>query len=140
MGFFADIFQNPAPKAPNKKSGTSLVLRGPQGAGKTKVGEVIGSLMPEYFTSVARASMITGTFNTHLQSSLLFQAEEAFWAGNKEAEGILKDLVTGDTHWITPKFVSSFKVHNYMRFLINGNSDWWCPLGCKPALGGAGRW
>jgi hypothetical protein len=129
MGWFADIFQNPAPKAPNKKSGTSLVLRGPQGAGKSKVGEVFGSLLGDYFTSVAKPSLITGTFNMHLRSTLLFQAEEAFWAGSKEAEGILKDLVTGETHWVTQKYVDSIRMRNYMRFLINGNADWLVPSG-----------
>ncbi|MCK1409542.1 DUF5906 domain-containing protein [Bradyrhizobium sp. 76] len=129
LGWFADIFQNPAPRAPNKKSGTSLVLRGPQGAGKSKVGEVFGSLLGDYFTSVAKPSLITGTFNMHLRSTLLFQAEEAFWAGSKEAEGILKDLVTGDTHWVTQKYVDSIRMRNYMRFLINGNAEWLVPSG-----------
>ncbi|MET4493533.1 primase-helicase family protein [Bradyrhizobium sp. LA7.1] len=129
LGWFADIFQNPAPRRPNKKSGTSLVLRGPQGTGKSKVGEVFGALLGDYFTSVAKPSLITGTFNMHLRSTLLFQAEEAFWAGSKEAEGILKDLVTGEFHWVTQKYVDSIKMRNYMRFLINGNSDWIVPSG-----------
>ena len=127
MGWFADIFQNPAPRPPNKKSDTALVLRGPQGTGKTKVGQVYSRLLGDYFTTVARASMITGTFNMHLRANLLFQAEEAFWAGSKEAEGIIKDLVTGDTHWITPKHVNSFKVKNFTRLLVNGNHGWIFP-------------
>jgi Family of unknown function (DUF5906) len=129
FGWFADIFQHPAPKAPRKKSGTALVLRGPQGVGKTKVGEVFRSLLGEYFTSVAKPSMITGTFNIHLKANLLFQAEEAFWAGSKEAEGIIKDLVTGDWHWVTPKYVDAIKVRNYSRLLVNGNNDWLVPGG-----------
>ncbi len=40
MGWFAQIFQRPA-----EKSGTSLVLRGQQGVGKTIIGVIIGSLL-----------------------------------------------------------------------------------------------
>ena len=36
MAWFADIFQHPATRC-----GTSLALRGKQGVGKTKVGEVL---------------------------------------------------------------------------------------------------
>lgn len=125
MGWMADIFQRPA-----LKSGTSLALRGPQGVGKTKVGDVIGSLlgMP-HARLVADPRFITGRFNSHMISLLLLHADEAFWAGDKKAEGKLKDLVTGANHPIEFKGKEVFWIHNYIRLLVTGNADWQVPAG-----------
>jgi uncharacterized protein DUF5906 len=82
LGWFAQIIQQP-----DKKMGTSLVLRGKQGTGKTKVGEVIGSLLGPHYQPIADPRFITGRFNSHLVSCLLLHADEAFWAGDHAAEG-----------------------------------------------------
>ncbi len=55
VGWFAHIFKSPA-----DKSGTSLVLRGEMGVGKTKVGEVIGSLLGEHFVLAPEPRYVTG--------------------------------------------------------------------------------
>ena len=93
MAWLADIFQRPA-----LKCGTSLALRGKQGVGKTKVGEVMRSLLGVHYKLVADPRYVTGRFNSHMISLLMLHADEGFWAGDKKAEGKLKDLVTGDTH------------------------------------------
>ena len=57
VGWMADIVQHPA-----KKIGTSLVLRGPHGVGKTKVGEVFGSLLGAHYRWFPiRASSLAGS-------------------------------------------------------------------------------
>jgi hypothetical protein len=124
VGWFAQIVQDP-----DKKMGTSLVLRGPQGTGKTKVGQVIGSLLGEHYLLVADPRYITGRFNSHLVSLLLLHADEGFWAGDHAAEGKLKDLITGDHHFIEYKGKEAFRVRNYLRLLVTGNPDWIVPAG-----------
>ena len=75
---------------------TALVLRGPFGAGKTKIGEVMGSLIGERITCWSPSPRyITGQFNSHMASLLVLHADEAFWAGDKASDGTLKDLVIG---------------------------------------------
>jgi hypothetical protein len=93
VGWFAQIVQQP-----HVKIGTALVLRGKQGVGKTKVGEVIGSLLGDHYDLVSDPRYITGQFNSHMASLLLLHADEAFWAGDKRSEGKLKDMVTGFKH------------------------------------------
>jgi hypothetical protein len=95
VGWFAQIVQRPA-----KKMGTSLAIRGKQGTGKTKIGEVFGSLLGSHYASVSDPRYITGRFNSHLVSCLLLHPDEAFWAGDHSAEGKLKDLVTGVDHLV----------------------------------------
>ena len=48
IAWFADIFQHPGGKC-----GTALAVRGKQGTGKTKVGEVFASLLGVHFKQVS---------------------------------------------------------------------------------------
>jgi Family of unknown function (DUF5906) len=76
---------------------------------------------------VADPRYITGRFNARMISLLLLHADEAFWAGDKQAEGKLKDLVTGDWHPIEFKGVDPIPIRNYVRLLVTGNPDWLVP-------------
>ena len=123
-GWFAAIVQQP-----HEKVGTALVLRGKQGVGKTKVGEVFGSLLGAHYELVSDPRYITGQFNAHMASLVLLHADEAFWAGDKRAEGKLKDLVTGSKHRLEFKGVDPILVNNYIRLFVTGNQDWLVPAG-----------
>jgi hypothetical protein len=60
---------------------------------------------------------------------LLLHADEAFWAGDKRAEGKLKDLVTGFKHRLEFKGVDPIIVQNLIRLFVTGNQDWLVPAG-----------
>src|SRR5262249_26512097 len=57
FGWFAALVQ-----APEKKIGTSLVIRGKEGTGKTKVGDVFGSLLGPHYVPVSDPRYVTGQF------------------------------------------------------------------------------
>jgi hypothetical protein len=124
VGWFAQIVQQP-----NVKAGTSLVLRGKQGVGKTIVGQTFGHLLGPHYDLVADSRYVTGRFNSHMASLLLLHADEAFWAGDKSAEGKIKDLITGYYHQLEFKGVDSIRVRNYIRLFVTGNQDWLVPSG-----------
>ena len=124
VAWFAQIFQQP-----HIKLGTSLVLRGKMGVGKTKIGEIIGSLIGPHFVAVAEPRYITGRFNSHLLSCLLLHADEGFWAGDRAAEGKLKDLVTELSQNIEFKGKEPIRINSYVRLLVTGNPDWMVPAG-----------
>jgi hypothetical protein len=126
VGWFAQIVQQPTIKME-----TALVIRGEFGTGKTKIGQVFGSLFGIHYLSVASPRFITGQFNSHMASLLLLHAEEAFWAGDRKSEGILKDLVSGATHQLEYKRIDPITVKNYIRLLVTGNPDWLVPAGFK---------
>jgi hypothetical protein len=119
IGWFAQIVQQPT-----AKPGTALCLRGKQGVGKTKVGQVFGSLFEDHYELVADPRYIVGQFNAHMAQQLLLHADEAFWAGDKRAEGKLKDLVTGFKHRLEFKGVDPIIVQNLIRLFVTGNQDW----------------
>jgi hypothetical protein len=126
IGWFADIVQHP-----REKCGTALALRGRQGVGKTIVGRIIGSLLGQHYVAVSDPRYVTGRFNSHLVSALLLHADEGFWAGDHAAEGKIKDLVTGDFHFVEFKGKEPIKIRNYVRLLVTGNPDWLVPAGME---------
>jgi hypothetical protein len=123
-GWLADIVQHPG-----RKCGTSLVLIGKQGVGKTIVGKTMMKLLGHHYVGATRPRYITGQFNSHLVRCLLLHADEGFWAGDKQAEGVLKDLVTGDKHLIEFKGFEPVTIRNYIRLLVTSNEHWVVPAG-----------
>ena len=89
----------------------------------------MGSLLGEHYVLVSDPRFVTGRFNSHLVSCLLLHADEGFWAGDRQAEGKLKDLITGDHHFIEYKGKEPIRVSNYVRLLVTGNPDWLVPAG-----------
>ena len=124
FGWFAHIVQRP-----RERVGTALVCRGKMGAGKTKIGEVVGSLFPAHYFLVDDPRYLVGQFNAHMASCLLLQADEGFWAGDKAAEGRLKGLVTAEFQMVEAKGVDPIRVKNNVRLMITSNEDWVVPAG-----------
>lgn len=121
-GWAAQLIQQPMTKI-----GVALVLRGLKGTGKTKFGELLGGLFPQHHKVISRQEQLVGQFNRHLEDCLLLQAEEAFWAGSKSAEGALKDLVTNPRILIERKGVDSYMTPNFTRLLFTSNEEWVVP-------------
>lgn len=124
FGWFAHLVQRP-----RERVGTAVVLRGKMGTGKTKVGEVMGSIFPAHYFAVDDPRYVTGQFNAHMGACLLLQAEEAVWAGDKAAEGRLKGLVTSKFQMIEAKGIDPIRLDNYVRLLMTSNEDWVVPAG-----------
>jgi hypothetical protein len=124
MAFFADMVQRPG-----VKPGVALVMRGGQGVGKSIVGGYVGALFPAHYVVVSQAKHLVGSFNMHLKDALLIQAEEAFWAGDKAAEGALKHLVTSEKRMLEPKGVDPFEVRDFARLIVTSNSPHVVPAG-----------
>ena len=124
FGFFAHVVQRP-----RERIGVALVMRGRMGSGKTKVGEVFGSLFPRHFFLVDHPRYVTGQFNAHMATCLLLQADEAVWAGDKSAEGRLKGLVTAPVQQIEAKGIDPIRLPNYVRLIMTSNEEWVVPAG-----------
>jgi hypothetical protein len=124
FGWFAQMMQRP-----REKLGTALILRGAMGTGKSKLGEVFGSLIANHYLQVDDGRYVTGNFNSHMANCLLLQADEAVWAGDKVAEGRLKGLITSDKQLIEGKGVEPIPMVNYVRCLMTSNERWVVPAG-----------
>lgn len=120
---------------PHIKPGVAIVMKGKEGVGKSKVGEWLVVLCGQHGMSVAAGARLTGNFNAHLEDKLLLKAEEAFWAGDKAAEGVLKDLLTASELAYERKGFDTYKAPNYTRLMISSNESW-----VVPAASGGRRW
>jgi phage/plasmid-associated DNA primase len=74
---------------------------------------------------------LVGNFNGHQKDKLLVFADEAFWAGNKQAEGVLKGLVTEDTLSIEMKGVDVGQFPNFIRLILATNNKWVVPASAE---------
>ncbi len=124
FGFLARIVQRP-----RERIGVALVLRGDMGTGKTKVGEIMGRIIPEHYFLVDHPRYVTGNFNVHMATCLLLQADEAVWAGDKTAEGRLKSLITSPAQPIEAKGIDPIWVQNFVTLILTSNEDWVVPAG-----------
>lgn len=122
IGYFAHLVQRPW-----EKPLVALVFRGGKGVGKNALVERIGALLGGHFLLTSNRRYLVGNFNGHLENCLLFALDEAFWSGDKQAEGQLKDLITGKEHVIEHKGKEPFRVENKTRIAIIGNEEWLVP-------------
>lgn len=122
LGYCAHLVQRPW-----EKPLVALVFRGAKGTGKNAFIERVGALLGGHFLLTSNRRYLLGNFNGHLENCLLFALDEAFWSGDKQAEGALKDLITGREHVIEHKGKEPYAVANKTRVVIIGNEDWLVP-------------
>ena len=127
LAWMARIVQDPGGERP----GTSLVLRGKMGTGKGIFANFFGRLLGKHFLQLAHASQVTGRFNSHFKDVLFVFVDEGFWAGDKQAEGILKNLITEPFITVEQKGKDIIKVRNHVNLMIATNNTWAVPAGLE---------
>lgn len=122
-GYFAHLVQKPF-----ERPLTTLVFRGRKGTGKNSLVDRVGALLgPTHYLVAHNARYLTSNFNGHMDSCLLLVLDEAFWSGDKTAEGQLKGISTAPTILIERKGKEPYQVDNLMRVVVIGNEDWLVP-------------
>ena len=116
--FLAQMIQ-----APTRKMGTAIVLLSGKGTGKSTFVHVLGKLMNGYFMQTAENKRLLGEFNKHLESTLLFYANELTFTGNKKVVSKLKNVVTETEFTYELKGGDTFTNPNYTRVIIDSNDD-----------------
>lgn len=120
---------------PEEKVGVAVIIRGLKGTGKGKFLQQFGSLFGNHFMEVANGEHLVGKFNAHLAQLLLLGADEAYWNGDKKAEGVLKNLVTEPKVIIERKGIDSVSMDSFLRIVLTTNNDY-----AVPASGDERRW
>lgn len=126
LAWLADCVQNK-----RERPGVAVVLRGRQGTGKSIFCEEFGKLFGPHFIHVTHANHLTGNFNSHLANKVVVYADEAFWAGDRKAEGVLKAMITEPTQQIELKGKDVITVENHIRLMISSNHNWVIPAGAE---------
>ena len=116
-----------AVQKPDTPGEVAVVLRGRKGSGKTIFADIFGRLFGRHYWAVSDAKHIVGNFNAHLRDCVILFGDEAFWAGDKQHEGVLKTLVTGLTIVVERKGVDAESAPNYVHLIMASNSEWVVP-------------
>lgn len=114
--WMARAVQNPA-----SQGEVAIVMRGGKGVGKSIVAKIFGSLFGRHYLHVANPSHLVGNFNAHLRDVICLFADEAFFAGDKRHESVLKMLVTEDSIPIEQKGVDVETYPNYVHLIMAAN-------------------
>lgn len=112
---------------PSLPGEVALVLQGGKGVGKGMLGNAICRIMGQHACHVTNVKHVTGDFNAHLEDCIFLFADEAFWAGDKAAEGVLKGMITEPTILIVRKFCDGKQARNMLHVLMASNNDWVVP-------------
>jgi hypothetical protein len=123
--WLADLVQNPG----GRKPGVALVLRGGRGTGKGMFSRPLMQIVGRHGIQLNNREHLTGRFNHHLADKILVFLDEAFWAGDKKSEGVLKGLITEPRIAVERKGMDTYPVDSYVRCIMASNEDWVVPAG-----------
>ncbi|THF61415.1 DNA primase [Pseudothauera nasutitermitis] len=106
---------------PGAKMASAVVIHGKQGTGKTMFFKAITRIYGTYGLTINQ-SAVDNPRNTWLASRLYVLAEEV--VARKELHHVknaLKDLITGDTVYVDPKFVNPYPERNHVNITFLSN-------------------
>jgi hypothetical protein len=112
---------------PGERARAAIVFRSGQGTGKTILAEGMHWVFGPHAFSTADPQLITGNFTGHLHYCSFLAVEEAFWAGDKKAQGKFHNMITDQMIAIHPKYMNPFTVENCLHVMIISNADWAIP-------------
>lgn len=124
IGWLANTVQNP-----DEPGHAAVVLHGGQGTGKSFFAKAFGRLFDRHFLQVSNPKYLVGSFNAHLRDCVVLFGDEAFYAGDKKHESVLKTLVTEDMITIEAKGVDVEAAPNCVHLIMASNEDWVVPVG-----------
>lgn len=99
----------------------AIVLRGGKGTGKGWFARSFGRLFGRHHIHIANAKHLIGNFNAHLRDCVSLFADEAFFAGDKSHESVLKMLITEDTIPIEAKGYDVESAPNFVHLIMASN-------------------
>ncbi len=104
-----------------------LALLGGKGAGKGVWGYTLMRIFGEHGLQIFSTDLLIGKHNAHLQNKLFLFLDEAMWAGDRNAERVLKGITTEKWMMIEPKGINAFQWPNRLGVLMSGNDNWIVP-------------
>jgi hypothetical protein len=112
---------------PGERAEVALVFRGGKGSGKGTFANALRRLFGAHGLQIFNSKHLVGAFNGHLRNCLLLFSDEAFWAGDKPGESVLKGLLTERTVVIEQKGIDAVPWRNRLKVVMSANNDWVVP-------------
>jgi hypothetical protein len=112
---------------PGDRAEVALVFRGGKGSGKGTFANAMRQIFGAHGLQIYSSKHLIGSFNGHLRACLLLFADEAFWAGDRAGESVLKGMLTERTLMIEQKGIDAVAWKNRLHVIMAANADWAVP-------------
>lgn len=122
IGWLANMVQNP-----DRQGEVAFVISGGKGVGKGTFGHYVGKFFGQHFLHVTNQKHLIGNFNNHLRDAVFVVLDEAFFAGDKKHESILKSIITEPVLMIEKKGIDAIQSPNYTHIMMFSNETWVVP-------------
>lgn len=109
---------------PDKPAEVAIFFVGEKGTGKGTYCRTLCELAGRHGMHVSSANHFGGHFNAHMRDCIAMFVDEAFWAGDKKAEGQLKAFITEPTIVIEGKGKDAVVCRNYLHVMGASNNPW----------------
>jgi hypothetical protein len=116
---------------PAEPSEVCCVLQGEEGSGKGIFLRALLRIMGQHGLHLSHPEHLRGRHNAHLWMVVMLFADEAFYAGDKQHESVLKALITEESLAIEPKFQDLFQTLNHLHIWMASNLRWVVPVGLR---------
>jgi putative DNA primase/helicase len=115
---------------PEQLPETALVLRGREGIGKNTFVDPLRDIVGRaHYLMLSSLNQVTGRFSGHLANALLVFCNESVWGGNKDAQGVLKSMITEDVQAVEHKGRDIVMVKSCRHLIFATNEHWAVPRG-----------
>jgi hypothetical protein len=122
LDWTAEMFQHP-----EKQGEVAKVVRGGKGVGKGIFFNYLRKAWGQHGIYISNAKHLVGNFNAHLRDCVFLFADEAFFAGDRQHESVLKGIVTDPVLAIEGKHMNVVNAPNMLHIGMASNSDWVVP-------------
>lgn len=122
MHWLAWCVQNPGTRAE-----VAVVFKGKKGAGKGFIFTQMVKIFGRHGMSISNRDHLTGKHNSHLMMLSFLFADEAYYPGDKDIEGCLKQLITEPALTVEPKFQNTKLSLNCLHIGMSTNNEWVIP-------------
>jgi hypothetical protein len=112
---------------PGMRPEVVLALLGGKGSGKGAWGYIQMLIYGPHGLQIFSTDHLIGKHNQHLQNKLFLFLDEAIWAGDTDADRVLKGLTTEKWMFIEPKNINGFQWLNRLGMYMAGNDKWIVP-------------
>lgn len=112
---------------PDRPGEVATALCGLKGSGKGIFLNYLCDAWGAHGIHISNPAHLVGHFNDHLRDCVMLFADEAFFAGDRQHEGVLKALITEPTLPIEGKYKAVVSVPNLLHVYMASNNDWMVP-------------
>jgi hypothetical protein len=122
LDWTARMFQQP-----HRQGEVALCVRGLKGVGKGIFFQYLRKAWGQHGVYISNAKHLVGNFNAHLRDCVFLFPDEAFFAGDRQHESVLKALITDPVLPIEGKHQNLINVKNMLHIAMAANADWVVP-------------